>query len=145
MTEFSQRLLDALDRGKRFVTHDVWRIGGTGDEVPYGFVIRQVRVTILLVQNLVRDALTLRAAALTFATALGIVPFLALTFFVIQTFDVDTAVYEYLSDILEGQRTPPALAERPSTDPAHAILEGNARARLLERLFHIADRGAASK
>lgn len=93
-----QRILDSLERGRRFVTHDVWHIGAPGETVPHGLIIKQVRVTILLVQNLTRDALTVRAAALTFATIFGAVPFLALMFFVFKTFSLDTAIYEYLSE-----------------------------------------------
>ncbi len=106
MREYIQGIVEALERGRRFATHDVWHIGAPGEEIPHGFVIKQIRVAILLVQNLVRDALTLRAAALTFATALGIIPFLAIIFFVIQTFNVDEEIYSYLSAKLEQVSTP---------------------------------------
>jgi len=85
------------------VTHDAWHIGAPGEQVPHGIIIKQIRVAILLVQNLARDALTVRAAALTFATILGAIPFLALVFFVFQTFHLDAEVYQYLSDRLESR------------------------------------------
>jgi len=83
-----QRVLDALDRGRRFITHDVWYVGRPGEAVPHGFVIKQVRVVILLMQNMVQDALMLRAAALTLTTLLSLVPVLIVTFLVIKQFDL---------------------------------------------------------
>jgi len=110
--------MDALERGRQFVLHDVWRLGAPGEEVPHGFIIKQVRVAFLLVQNLVRDALTLRAAALTFATALGIVPFLALVFLVIQTFQVDEKIYAYLNEQIEARIDTPDGLPLPATESA---------------------------
>ncbi|GMW01208.1 MAG: hypothetical protein AMXMBFR84_23450 [Candidatus Hydrogenedentota bacterium] len=83
-----QRLFDAIDRGRRFATHDIWYVGRPGEPVPQGFIIKQIRVLILLVRNLVEDALLLRAAALTFVTILAVVPFLAVAFYVIQEFEL---------------------------------------------------------
>lgn len=88
MFAFLRNIWDALERGQRFVTHDVWRIGQPGEPLPQGFIIRHIRVAILLVKGVVRDDLLLRASALTFATMLAIVPFLALMFFMIQTFNL---------------------------------------------------------
>lgn len=88
-----QQAREALERGRKFIAHDVWYIGRPGEDPTHGFVIKQVRVAILLAQGLVRDTLLLRAAALTFATTLFIVPFLALNLFVIQWFDVGEWVY----------------------------------------------------
>ncbi|HEO71585.1 MAG TPA: YihY family inner membrane protein [Candidatus Hydrogenedentes bacterium] len=107
MRKLIQDGIEALKRGRRFVTRDVWHIGQPGEEIRYGWLITQLRVAILLVQNLVRDALTVRAAALTFATALGIVPFLALVFFVVQTFHIDEHIYDYLSARIERARSHP--------------------------------------
>lgn len=129
--QFIQSAMQALERGRRFVTHEVWHIGAPGEEVPHGFIVKQLRVAILLVQNLVRDALTVRAAALTFATALGIIPFLAIVFFVIQTFNLDTGIYEYLSDVLEAKLGPASTVvalekeEQPGQEgPEEAESEG---------------------
>lgn len=98
MGNWLERTWKAIDRGRRFVTHDVWHIGRPGEEIPHGFVIKQVRVAILLLQSFVEDALLIRAAALTFATILAIVPFLAITFYVVQTFEIENTVYEFLAE-----------------------------------------------
>jgi len=115
MRDLIRRAVEAFERGRRFVTHDVWRLGAPGEEAPHGLIIKHVRVAILLVQNLVRDALTLRAAALTFATALGIIPFLAILFFGIQTFHVDEEIYAYLSAQLEQMKTSSAVTTMERT------------------------------
>ena len=103
MTNYYRRAIDAINRGRRFATHDVWHIGRPGEEIPHGFIIKQVRVSIVLLQNLVQDALLLRAAALTFATIFAIVPFLAITIFVMQTFHIDQELYRQVSQRLEVQ------------------------------------------
>ncbi|MBI5092977.1 MAG: YihY family inner membrane protein [Candidatus Hydrogenedentes bacterium] len=100
MRDLFQRTIEALQRGKRFVTRDVWRIGRPGEEVPHGFVIKHIRVAILLLKGVVQDDLLLRASALTFATTLALVPFLAIMFLVIQTFHLDENLYLYLTDHL---------------------------------------------
>ncbi len=94
--------------------HDAWRIGRPGEEVPHGFIIKHIRVAVLLVQGLVRDDLLLRASALTFATILSIVPFLAIMFFVIQTFNVGEAIGDLLAPPVSATHTMPlsANAER---------------------------------
>ena len=112
MGAYLQRLFEALERGRRFVTHDVWRIGRPGEPIPHGFIIKQIRVVILLVRSLMEDTLLLRAAALTFATMLSVIPFLAVVFFVIQTLDLDEqldkAVHEWI-----GKVRPAASATGP--------------------------------
>lgn len=94
MGDLIREFFEALRRGHRFVTRDIWRIGRPGEKIPSGFIIKQIRVAILLVSNVVRGTLLLRAAALTFATLLAIVPSLAILFYMIQTFGLDEAIFE---------------------------------------------------
>ena len=115
MRELLQQLWDALDRGRRFVTHDVWRIGVPGEAIPHGFIIKHIRVAILLVKGLLRDDVLLRASALTFATMLAIVPFLALMFFIIETFNVAETIDDLLSPVV-GQRQADASAPPSALD-----------------------------
>jgi membrane protein len=121
MNEYLKRAWDAFDRGRRFVTHDVWHIGLPGEEVPHGFIIKQVRVAILLVRSLMEDVLLLRASALTFTTILSLVPFLAVTFFVIQTFNLDSALFDLARQRVEtaAQRvlSDDGAGETPQTTP----------------------------
>ena len=70
MSEPADRITDSIRRWRRFLRYDVWRIGRPGEEAPDGFIIKQIRVAILLVQNFIQDRLLLRAAALTFVSLL---------------------------------------------------------------------------
>lgn len=99
MHKLLTELVEALQRGHRFVTYDVWHIGKPGEQVPSGFVIKHVRVAILLFKGLMSDVLWLRTSALAFATILAIVPFLAFAFFIIQTFDLAQS----LTDVIEAR------------------------------------------
>ncbi len=101
MRELWKQAKEALQRGKQFVTHDVWHIGLPGEEVPHGLIIKQVRVIILLFRGIVEETLLLRASALTFATMLFLVPFLALMFYFIQTFDLGDQFYLSMSEKME--------------------------------------------
>ncbi len=122
MANFIQRIWDALDRGSRFVTHDVWFVGREGEEVPYGFVIKQVRVMIMLVQNMVQDALMLRAAALTYTTLLALVPFLAVVYFVIQQFDLGPDIAVLVTN-WTGRKSEITATSGKSDDPNQQVKE----------------------
>lgn len=102
MNQHIEKLFAALRRGHKFVTHDVWHIGRPGEEAPKGFIIKNVRVVILLVGNLSRGTVMLRASALTFATILAIVPTLAILFYSVRTFHLDEAVFTMVQDQVEG-------------------------------------------
>lgn len=102
MGDYIDRAKEAFERWRRFVTRDVWKIGKPGEELPQGFLIKQIRVAILLVSNLGENALMLRASALTYATTLSIVPFLALLFFVVQTFNLADGLYVATEEHLKG-------------------------------------------
>jgi len=93
-----QRWLESLKRGRQFVTRDIWHIGLPGERIPHGLIIKQIRVAILLVRGVTDETLLLRASALTFATMLFIVPFLALMFYLIQAFNLGDQVYNVMSE-----------------------------------------------
>jgi membrane protein len=96
MAESIDRIAETIRRWRRFLRYDVWRIGRPGEEAPDGFVIKQIRVAILLVQNFIENKLFLRAAALTFVTLLSIVPALALMWFAIDKFDLGEVLYDFV-------------------------------------------------
>jgi len=131
---------DALQRGRRFLTHDVWHIGGPGERKSPGIIIKHVRVAILLVKGVLKDDLLLRASALTFATALAVVPFLALMFYIIQAFNVERSVADLLSTVLgssvEGPSTRQYLLDL--LQPAQTGTEDPATARIIT----LAEQGA---
>ncbi len=88
----------ALERGERFLRHDIWYIGKPGESIPRGFITRQVRVAILLFRGIVEETLLLRASALTFTTLLFLVPFLVFMFSFIQTFHLGDHIYVQISN-----------------------------------------------
>jgi len=139
MIRIFQQTIEALERGRRFAAHDVWRIGRPGEETPHGLIIKHIRVAILLVQGLFRDDLLLRASSLTFATMLAIVPFLAIMFFIIQTFNVGGAIADLLMPVTApiSRSSPDAESEalatgrEPAPDQRHGGIttspEGSAK------------------
>jgi membrane protein len=127
MHDMMQRIWESLDRGRRFVTHDVWRIGRPGEEIPHSLVIKHIRVVILLVQGMVKDALLLRASALTFTTTLAIVPLLAVMLYVVSILDLESDVFNYL-----GQYIFQRYAQVDAVDPDATIATANATLGALE-------------
>ncbi|MBI4560167.1 MAG: YihY family inner membrane protein [Candidatus Hydrogenedentes bacterium] len=135
MASYVQRAWEAFERGRRFVTHDVWHIGRPGEPLPHGFIIKQVRVTILLVRNFVQDALLLRASALTFATMLAIVPFLALMFFLVQTLNLETEIYQLAASRLGISPAETTAGEEGPSVAASAGANGQIKTLLLDWIF----------
>lgn len=103
MGEYLKIIRDSLERGHRFVTHDIWEIGRPGEQLPSGIIIKNIRVAILLLRGITEETLLLRASALTFATMLCIVPFMVFIFAFIQTFDLGDQFYVNLSQKLNAQ------------------------------------------
>ena len=101
MGNLIERTKEALRRGQRFVLYGVWKIGKPGEEIPRGFIIKQIRVTILLGSKLLDGMHMVRASALAFATLLSIVPFLAVTFYIIETFNLGEDLYALVQERLE--------------------------------------------
>jgi membrane protein len=102
MTSPIRRLRTAIEDGHHFITHDIWHLGQPGEEIRGGFLIQQLRVVVLLLRNFFEDQLLTRAAALTFATMFAIVPLLAVLLFVIDTFELDKQVGDYIVQELGG-------------------------------------------
>lgn len=102
MRDYYRRIRSAIQRGHQFITVGIWTIGRPGEEIPSGFLVKQIRVSILLFRGVIEETLLLRASALTFATLLFIVPFLVFLFSFIQTFDLGDQVYSQLSARVNG-------------------------------------------
>ena len=101
ISSYIRRARAAFERGKQFLQHDIWYIGKPGETVPSGFVIKQLRVGILLVKGLMEEMLLLRASALAFTTLLFIVPFLVFMFSFITTFNLGDHIYGKISGWLD--------------------------------------------
>jgi len=103
MNKYLQRARHAYKRAREFVTVDIWEIGSPGEELRHGLLVKQLRVGILLLQGMAEEMLLLRAAALTFASLLCIVPFLVFMFFIIQSFNLADDIYSTLSTRVDQQ------------------------------------------
>lgn len=140
---YIERARASIERGRRFITHDIWRIGLPGEQVPNGFIIKQIRAVILLARGVIEETLLLRASALTFATLLFLVPFFALMFSLIQTFNLGDQIYERMDEhltravetvrrlgdesapgVLEDEAPPPDTDSTPYLETSVAPFEG---------------------
>ena len=117
MKEAFRRASAAVQRGHRFVTRDVWRLGKPGEEIPHGLIIKHIRVAILVFRNLKRDVFWLRASALAFTTLLSIVPFFAVMFYVIQSFNLEEGLYNFIAERVRS-RLETHLETKPASSPA---------------------------
>ena len=67
-----------------FLLHDLWSEDAIHTSGPFGFLLRALRVLILLIKGFRDDELPIHAAALSFATVMSLIPILAIIFSVLQ-------------------------------------------------------------
>lgn len=91
---------EAIERARQFLLEDLWRV----DLHPRSFLgmtVRTLQVLMMVGEGFVKDQLLLRASALTYVTALSVIPLLAVAFSIVRLFDPnnDLAVVavEYLA------------------------------------------------
>ena len=131
MSDWINRIKDAAKRWEKFVSKDIWTIGTPGEEIPRGFLIQQIRVFILLGTKIAGGTLMLRAAALTFATLLSLVPLLAVIVFVIQTFNLGERFYGNFKPFMEdlivdvAERMPGGRKESDGEEINDPVSESN--------------------
>ncbi|HOS01674.1 MAG TPA: YhjD/YihY/BrkB family envelope integrity protein, partial [Candidatus Hydrogenedentes bacterium] len=118
MNQYVKRVFDAFERGRRFVTRDMWQLGRPGERLPRGFVIKHARVAVLVVTGFVKDDLLMRASALTLASLLSLVPILAVMFWIINAFSLENDVYGYLYSITEKAFSVVTQTPSPGSDAA---------------------------
>ena len=76
----------SIARVRRFLVHDLWQIDlRPGSFV--GFATRTLQLMIMVCEGFVRDHLLLRASALTYVTALSLIPLLAVAISIVKLFD----------------------------------------------------------
>ncbi|MDP6978344.1 MAG: YhjD/YihY/BrkB family envelope integrity protein [Myxococcota bacterium] len=92
--------MQQLERVQQFLFEDLWRI----DQHPrslLGMTTRALQVVMMVGEGFVKDQLLLRASALTYVTALSVIPLFAVAFSIVRLFDPnnDLAVVavEYLA------------------------------------------------
>lgn len=120
-----KRARAAYARAKVYLGQDIWHIGKPGEKIPSGFMVKQLRVGILLFRGMFEETLLLRASALTFTTLLFLVPFLVFMFSFIQTFHLGDQVYGKVSDWIDGRITQVVHVVK-GDDEEEAAVEGEA-------------------
>jgi membrane protein len=132
-----RQLRAMIRRARRYALHGAWRVGKPGEDLPGGLLTKQVRVAFLLVRELVQDALLDRAAALTFVTVLSLIPLLILVLSVVQTFDLEGAIYGDLSQGVEDFITDElfqGVAQKQETLAQEVVVEPGLREDVRELL-----------
>lgn len=87
----------------KFVTTDIWRIRSRELPRPRFFLITILRIVILSVRGIIEDMGTLRASALTFWSALSVVPVVAMVFGIAKGFGFEKTLERQLLEKLQGQ------------------------------------------
>jgi membrane protein len=87
----------------KFVTTDIWRIRSRELPRPRFFLITILRILILSVRGIIEDKGTLRASALTFWSALAVVPVVAMVFGIAKGFGLERTLERQVLEKLQGQ------------------------------------------
>ena len=87
----------------KYITTDIWRIRSR--ELPRSrfFLITILRIIILSVRGIIEDKGTLRASALTFWSALSVVPVVAMVFGIAKGFGFEKTLERQVLEKLQGQ------------------------------------------
>lgn len=80
-----------VERARKFLLHDLWRLDLRAGSF-IGFATRTLQLSIMVGEGFVRDQLLLRASALTYVTALSLIPLLAVAFSIVRLFDPDNTL-----------------------------------------------------
>lgn len=75
-----------IDRARQFMLQDLWSLDLRPGSF-LGFVTRTLQVIMMVGQGFVKDQLLLRASALTYVTALSVIPLLAVALSIVRLFD----------------------------------------------------------
>ena len=87
----------------KFVTIDIWRFRARDLPKRKSFLIKLLRIFVLSIRGLIEDRGSLRASALTFWSALSVVPVVAMLFGIAKGFGFERTLERQLIEKLEGQ------------------------------------------
>ncbi len=95
--------INHLQRVRRFLATDIWRIRLRHHSGLKSLVIKYLRVAVLSLREFNEDKCQLRASALTFYSLLSIVPVLAMVFGIAKGFGLEKILENQLLQKLQGQ------------------------------------------
>jgi len=87
-----------------YITEDIWKIPTQQLPKTKGFLIKQVRIILLAVKGFNEDKCTLQASAMTYFSALSIVPVIALIFAIAKGFGFKQVLEKRIIESFEGQQ-----------------------------------------
>lgn len=100
---------ETVERARKFLLEDLWSLDMRPGSF-LGFVTRMLQVIMMVGEGFVKDQLLLRASALTYVTALSVIPLLAVALSIVRLFDpgnnlASTAVEYIAAGSPEAQAT----------------------------------------
>ncbi|MBU2546922.1 MAG: YihY/virulence factor BrkB family protein [Proteobacteria bacterium] len=93
-----------FNRTVQFVRTDLWRIRSRDLGKRRSVYIRALRILVLTIRGLAQDRIQLQASALTYYSALSVVPALAMVFGIAKGFGFETRLRQELMEKIEGQQ-----------------------------------------
>ncbi|MBQ9470272.1 MAG: YihY/virulence factor BrkB family protein [Bacteroidales bacterium] len=97
------RLIALLERGQRFVFHDLWSTDLSQMPPKLKRLFKYLRVLILSLRGFSEDRVQTKASALTYYTVMSIVPVLAMIFAIAKGFGLEQFVERQVMSHFEGQ------------------------------------------
>ena len=97
------RLLGLLERGQRFIFHDLWSTDLSQMPTKLKRLFKYLRVLILSLRGFSEDQVQTKASALTYYTVMSIVPVLAMVFAISKGFGLEQFVEKQIISHFEGQ------------------------------------------
>jgi membrane protein len=93
-----------INRTRKFITEEIWQIQPEKQSRRKGYLIRQLKISLIAIKGFTRDKIQLRASALTFYSLLSIVPVVAMIFGIAQGFGFEDAMQQEIVKAFEGQK-----------------------------------------
>ncbi len=103
MAKKTKAATNKINKARRFVERDIWRIPLKELSPKKSFLIRQLRILLLAVRGFNEDKLRIQASALTYYTLLSIIPVVAMAFGIAKGFGLETYLEKQLQEALAGR------------------------------------------
>jgi membrane protein len=92
---------DALDRLRRFLSEDLWRVDLRASRLG-SWSVRTLQLAVMVGEGFVRDKVLVRATALAYVTSLALIPVLAIAVSIIGAFGIREDVTRFVVDQIAG-------------------------------------------
>lgn len=96
--------MSLIKKGLQYITEDIWKIPTQKRHKAKAFLIKQIRIILLAFKGFNEDKCTLQASAMTYFSALSIVPVIALIFAIAKGFGFDQVLEKRLIESFQEQQ-----------------------------------------